>query len=185
MDDSMFTKSEVDDRWRDRDQATRALWQADRRERVASIFRASLVFVVVGAALFSVAPILSRFIQPPVPTTDENIEKTIERLQSDSRQAVQLLSVLQNQISQQQAVIQNAQKDLGTIQEQRRVLQLTEDEKRAIQTLIRRQPTPKEIFTSTDFWFGRFMLSLFFFVLGILIGPWVRRRESPKHALRP
>src|SRR5207247_530058 len=69
---------------------------------------------------------------------------------------------------------------LDELQRQRKVLELTEEQKRAIQALIMRQSTPKQIFASFDFWLGRVLPGAFFFVLGVLVTLKLRATQQGK-----
>jgi hypothetical protein len=68
---------------------------------------------------------------------------------------------------------------LGELRHQKTLLDLTPEQRNAIQSLLKKPPTLGEIYTSADFWFGRVLVSVLnstiFFVLGIL---YQRRRAS-------
>jgi small-conductance mechanosensitive channel len=91
----------------------------------------------------------------------------------------EVMNKVQAQMTERRTALQHAQDELNALHQQRTVLELTDEQKRAIQSLVRRQPSAREILTSTDFWFGRVLVSAVFLAFGIIIGRWMRRFDKP------
>jgi len=73
---------------------------------------------------------------------------------------------------------------LQELRQQRTLLDLSLEQKKALEALVRRDPTVREIFTSLEFWVGRVLLSAVFFGLGVVFTIW-RTRKAPRVFLPP
>lgn len=84
---------------------------------------------------------------------------------------MRLLADLRIEVASRAKTVQDIESRLDELRRQRALLDLTNDQKTALQQLLRRQPSPGDIFTSLDFWLGRVFVSVVvgsvFFALGI------------------
>lgn len=87
------------------------------------------------------------------PTVQEQIEPTFRALQKNSSEAVALLSQLQHEVNERQAALSRVRGELTGLEAQRRVLELSEEQRRAIAALVARPKTVWEIVMSSEFWF--------------------------------
>ena len=106
---------------------------------------------------------------------ESGLAKTFQALQENSQRAMELLNRLQSELTDRTTRIQAFEVRLHELQQQRALLELTEDQQQALRALTRRQPSPREIFMSLDFWLGRVFPSTVFFVLGIIASVLIRR----------
>jgi hypothetical protein len=130
------------------------------------------VFINFGSALFE-----RRDRRPEVQLEkglEEQLGSMFHTLEENSRQATNLLARLQSEVTNRNRAMQEIETKLQELQQQRELLTLTPEQQQAIAGLVRRPSSLRDIFTSLDFWVGRFALSLGFFVLGLLVS---RRRR--------
>jgi DNA repair exonuclease SbcCD ATPase subunit len=110
---------------------------------------------------------------------EEQLPAVFQTLQENSRQATQLLARLQSEVANRNKAMQEIDTKLQELRQQRTLLELTPEQRQAIEGLVRRPVSLRDIFTSLDFWVGRFALSVtlstVFFLLGQRRG---RRRTS-------
>lgn len=136
-----------------------------------------------GVALMSVAVLVSFSINlltsrnsQPKPL-EVQIDDSLRQLQEDSKRSSKLMEKFQSEIIQRQAAIKETEIDLQHLQEERSALELTAPQKQAIQYLIRRPQTAKEILTSKEFWLGKVLVSTIFLILGIVAGRFMKRSD--------
>ena len=125
--------------------------------------------------------LFKRKLSRPKNSISQELATTLAALEANSKQATDLLARLQSEISDRTKTVQQMESDLKQLQEKRTLLELTDDQKKAIEALVRRQPTPREIFTSLDFWLGRVFVSALFFIAGLtvnLLAPQIRSAFS-------
>lgn len=103
---------------------------------------------------------------------EEQLGSVFQTLEKNSQQATLLLTRLQNEVTRRNNAMQEAEAKLQELQQQRTLLELTSEQRQAIEGLVRRPQSARDIFTSLDFWLGRFALSTGFFVLGLLVSRW-------------
>jgi hypothetical protein len=142
---------------------------------VALITVVLAVLINLGAsALFERAGIRPEV--QPEERLEEQLASIFHALEENSRQATHLLTRLQSEITTRSKAMQGIETRLQELQQQRALLELTPEQRQAIEGLVRRPSSLRDILTSLDFWVGRFALSLGFFVLGLLVSRRGRRR---------
>jgi TolA-binding protein len=137
--------------------------------------------LVIGVTLFTIIfngvwSLITRL--RSVPPLEKQIEISLKQLQEDSNRSLALITKLQKEISQRKESVQQAEQELNTLRQQKSALELTDEQKRAIQSLIRQQPSTKEYFTSKDFWLGKVLVSAVFLIIGLIAGRWMRRFDN-------
>jgi chromosome segregation ATPase len=129
---------------------------------------------ILSAVLAALASLLSSLLAAkgrkaePEEKLEEQLATVFRGLEENSRQATQLLARLQREVTTRNSTMQEIETKLQELRQQRTLLELTPEQRQAIEGLARRRPSLRDIFTSLDFWVGRFALSLSFFVLGLL-----------------
>ncbi len=137
-----------------------------------------IAFVFCASVLTSFLTSFLGFGAKHEPPIQAQVEQSLKQLQQDSSQSLVLLTKVQEEITARRKAMEDAEEQLNALRQQRTALELTDAQKAAIQSLVRRQPTVKEILTSMDFWVGRVLVSMVFLILGIAIGRWMRRFEK-------
>jgi hypothetical protein len=142
-------------------------------------------FALIGAVASFLASVLYTLVAVKLAAkrreakTEERLEEQLAAvfhgLQENSRQATQLLARLQSEVTARNNTMQEIEMKLQELRQQRTLIELTSEQRQAIEGLVRRQPSPREIFTSLDFWLGRVAPSAFFFMMGIMASWLVRR----------
>jgi hypothetical protein len=89
-----------------------------------------------------------------------------------------LLARLQNEVSGRTRNLQEMESHLRDLREQGTLLDLSSEQKKALETLLHRRPVASEIFLSLDFWLGRFLLNAAFFLAGVVFTVWRSRKAS-------
>jgi len=112
------------------------------------------------------------------PEPEAEMATTVKALQQDSAKATALLQRLQSELQERTRTAQQIEAELKELQKQRKLLDLTPEQKEALQGLVRMTTTVSEIFTSLDFWLGRVLPSAFFFLLGTFFTLFFRRRRQ-------
>lgn len=139
-------------------------------------------FLVVAAVIGFLLSALQAFLvvrirrkpaeQPPL---EKQLAKAIHALEQNSQEASRLLTLLQNEVATRTHALKDIETNLNELQQQRALLELTEEQKKAVESLVRRRPSTKDIFTSKEFWLGRVLPSAIFFLLGIIVTYLIRR----------
>lgn len=140
--------------------------------RLLSVLAFSLIFSMLASVLFY------RLISRPAKPVEVELVAAVNELQRNSERAAKLLAELQVEVTNRARAVNEIESSLRELQRRRTLLELTDDQKRAIGTLIRRDQGVKEILTSTDFWVGRMLPSTFFFAVGVIVTLRMRRLRS-------
>jgi len=135
--------------------------------------------LVLIASLMALVQLIAEFYarrgkQTAPETLEDQLATTLRALVDNSQQATQLLTRLQNEVSNRSKAVEEIETKLEELRKQRSLLELTDDQKTAIALLVRRQPSLKEVLTSLDFWVGRILPSTIFFILGVIVTLWLR-----------
>lgn len=109
---------------------------------------------------------------------EAQLTATLNTLQENSEQAMKLLELMQAEVARRTTAAQEIERNLKILEQQRALLELTPDQRQAIEGLLRRQPSMGEIFKSLDFWVGRVLPSGFFFTTGIFITLGLQRKKA-------
>jgi hypothetical protein len=132
------------------------------------------VIGLIGALLAILASVLSTLLAvkrreaKPEERLEEQLAAVFHGLEENSRQATQLLARLQSEVTARNNTMQEIETKLQELRQQRTLLELTSEQRQAIEGIVRRRSSLRDIFTSLDFWVGRFALSFSFFMLGLL-----------------
>ena len=110
--------------------------------------------------------------------TEQQLKKALQGLQQNSEQAAALIERLQRDVAERHRTALEIERRLQELRQQRTLLELTPEQRRGLEGLVRRQPSPWEIFASTDFWIGRFLPSAVFFGAGVAFTLWRTRRVT-------
>ena len=138
-----------------------------------------LISFTVSVFLYHV---LSRAYGPPrSEALETQLAATLRNLQDNSAQALRLLADLQAEVTTRTRRVHDIEAKLQELQQQRAILELTEGQRRAIASLIRRESSFQEIVTSTEFWIGRVLPGALFFLMGVLLS--LRMRRFPSQQL--
>jgi multidrug efflux pump subunit AcrA (membrane-fusion protein) len=135
-----------------------------------AIQSAGFALGILGLFVSAISLVLSVAIShksPTQPQLEAELAATFETLQQDSAKATALLQRLQSELQQRTKAAQQIEAELNELQKQRKLLNLTSEQKEALQSLVRRQLTASEIVTSLDFWLGRVLPAAVFFLFGI------------------
>jgi len=108
------------------------------------------------------------------------VATTLQELERNAREVAMLVARLQVEVADRTRTLQDIEARLQELQQQRKLLDLTQEQKTALEALARRQPAVGEIFRSLDFWLGRFLLTALFFLAGIAFTLWRSRKTAAK-----
>ena len=143
---------------------------------------ATLIEMVAAAAIASTAlPFLAELLRrarrkpPAKKPLQEEVGEILKALETHSQRATEALGKLQIEVETRTRTVKSIEQQLQQLEQQRSLLELTKEQKAAIEGLLQRPKTTKEILTSTDFWVGRVLPSAFFFLLGVLFSLWLRK----------
>jgi chromosome segregation ATPase len=100
--------------------------------------------------------------------TEQELNRTLQALQQNSRDAVSLLEQLQREVGDRTRTAREIETQLQELQRQRKLLELSPEQRKGLEDLVRRKQTLGDMFTSSDFWVGRVLLSTVFFLAGVL-----------------
>src|SRR5437899_12249667 len=115
-----------------------------KKETKPLVVRILLIMFATASLLYQI--FIWPFRSKPQPPIESRVNTAIHALAQSSLQATTLLSELQQEINAQTSAAEQLQTKLGELQKQRTLLELTPDQRQAIESLIKRQP-PDEIFT--------------------------------------
>jgi len=136
-----------------------------------------VVFATLSAAILNgVWGLVTRL--KSVPPLETEIQTSLKQLQDDSNRTLTLITKLQKEISERKDSVQQAEQELNTLRQQKTALELTNEQKHAIQSLVKQQPSTKEFFTPKDFWLGKVLVSTFCMIIGLVAGRWMRRFDK-------
>jgi len=130
--------------------------------------------VIVGVVASMVGSVVSAYLAArPVsaPTTEVQLAATLKKLEQNSQEATQLLNRIQGEAL-------DRTKKLEELRQLHTLLELTPTQRKAIDALRHTDSTAAEIFTSRDFWLGRFLLSAGFFLAGIAVMVWRSKKAN-------
>jgi hypothetical protein len=115
---------------------------------------------------------------------EEQETKSIQALQDNSQQADALISHLQAELSKRVRVLKDLEFQLEELRQQKTLLDLTSEQKYALQSLLKKSPTARDIYTSSEFWFGtvlgNILTGILFFFIGIV---YELRREARQNKI--
>ena len=106
---------------------------------------------------------------------ERQLDTTLRALEKNSQEALRLLGLLQGEVAERTRTVQDIEARLDELRQQRTLLELTDVQKKALESLVRPQPSPRQILTSLDFWLGRVTPGAVFFVLGVIVTLLIRR----------
>ena len=116
-----------------------------------------------------VALIVTTGIPRKPPDLQQDVENTFAALRSNSEAAVKLVARLQDEIKGRQEAFSRLEDELRELSAQRSLLGLTPEQQAGLESLVKKQPTVWEIWTSREFLYGKLVLSAFFFGLGLIV----------------
>jgi hypothetical protein len=135
------------------------------------------ILVVIGIAVWILfllntwGVIKFPFKRAEIETLDVQLTKTLRVLQENAQQANELSTQLQNEVSNRAKALHALEDQLKELRHQKNLLDLPSEQKEALQRLLKKSATTREIFTSSDFWFGQILgnvvVSALFYMLGI------------------
>jgi len=109
---------------------------------------------------------------------EAQVTTTLQALQENSRQAIDLTARLQTEVANRTMALQEMETTLEELRHRRTLLDLSPEQQKALQTLTHRSPTAGEIFTSLDFWLGKVLVSIINSALFFALGIWYQQRRA-------
>jgi hypothetical protein len=134
--------------------------------------------VLIVLVTFTVNFLVTKIRRQP-PPLEKQVELSLKQLQENSAKSLDLLSRLQAEVVQRQSAMNQAEADLRQLRQERTTLELTDEQKRAVQSLVNRQQSTREMLTSRDFWIGKVLVSTVFLILGLIAAPVIKRLGRP------
>jgi len=123
------------------------------------------ILINVGIVYF-----FDEYRKPRQPLVATEFSKTFDALRANARQVGDLLDRLQAEAENRSRALQDLEAQLKELEQARRLLQLSEPDRKALQAMLARPPSFKDTLASFDFWLGRvglsFAIGTFFFWLG-------------------
>jgi len=142
---------------------------------VLLILSSALVVPTLLSSLYELG-LLGRFKRRVEKPIQEEVSDILKTLETNSKHAVEALMKLQIEVQSRTKGLQDIEKELTELQQQRSLLELTKDQKAAIATVLQRPKTIRDILLSNDFWVGRVLPGVVFFLLGTLFSSWFQSR---------
>lgn len=142
-------------------------------------FVAALFYLVAAAFLVTQAyEILQAVRGRREVTVERQAAVAIKTLEQNTDALIALLSRLRTEAQSQAQLIEE-------LQAKRTILQLTVEQRHAVEALLYRPQTVSEMLMSRDFWVISVLPNLFFFLLGIVVRPsvgaWISKWLRPAH----
>jgi len=128
----------------------------------------ALVYGLVASAALSYP--LERFLRRPQSrqALHDDLDATLSALKTHSERATSLLAALQAEVGKRTTTVHALETELEILRQQRSLLELTPDQRQAIEVLVRRPASARQILGSKDFWLGRVLPGTVFFALGLI-----------------
>ena len=139
-----------------------------RREVARSILTAIPISMLMVGVAFTLSTYFNYIKLKTKDPLEVQLTTTLKALQENSRHAIELSTHLQTEVANRTKALQEMETAVEELRHRRTLLDLTPEQEKALQALTHRSPTAGEIFTSLDFWLGKFLPGIFFFMLGIL-----------------
>jgi hypothetical protein len=143
------------------------------RVLVSDLF--SLLLVGIGLPTMVLLSIKGELATPLEP----QVQQKLVALEANSRETLALVTKLQSETTARIERVRSIEKELAALQQQRTLLELSPDQRRAIESLVERPTHFWNLFLTWEFWINSVLVSVvtgtFFYFLG-------RRRGTQRPA---
>ena len=150
------------------------------------IYLKKIIYTILILFIAIVLAFLDSYIPRPFrpsenkPPLEQEVTTTLQALQENSRQAIELTARLQTEVGNRTKSLQEMETTLEELRNRRTLLDLTTEQQKALQSLVRRPQSTGEILTSKEFWLGNVFVNVVTGIIFFVLGVWYqyqRRKE--------